>query len=111
MIDKYSGCRTCETWAVNLWLGSDQGLHGYWRDVTREVADAAKATTFFTREEEARIALASRLRAEIGDGSPCQDCGLYPDLLNAASFEVDWHEAVESLLGDVVQDAVTAARQ
>lgn len=98
MESRYNGWRNYETWVTNLWLTNDEGTDGYWREQAREAWDVAEAREHFTREENARLELARRLKDEIEEGSPCPEAGLYSDLLNAALSEIDWHEVAESFL-------------
>jgi len=96
---RYNGWTNYETWAVNLWLSNEEPSYRYWEEVSQEVADGAEATNIFTRAEQARFALADRLKAEHEEALP-ELQGFAGDLLNAALSEVNWGEIAEALLED-----------
>jgi hypothetical protein len=47
--------------------------------------------------------LANALEAAHDEGMP-EVHGVYADLLNSASREIDWHEIAESMIGDAEAD-------
>ena len=95
----YNGWSNYETWNWKLWLDNDQGTYEYWRERTREAWKDAETDCpkYFTRSEQARIALMHALKDDAEEGTPTVS-GPYCDLLNAALSEVDWLEIASSLL-------------
>lgn len=100
----YNGWKNYETWVVSLWLDNDPGTSDYWRETAREILADAEPTAHLTRNENARIALAERIKDELEDEVPCPDAGLYADLLHAAMGEVEWNEIAESYLDEIAED-------
>lgn len=98
----YNGWHNYETWAVNLWMSNDQGSSQYWEDAAQSCWDEAEADKTFSREEQAGIDLADRLKEEFEGGNPLTDqASVWSDLLTAALSEVDWLEIAEHLIEDV----------
>jgi hypothetical protein len=95
----YNGWSNYETWNVKLWLDNDQGSAEYWEENAQEAFKRAKAGSYFTRSDDARRALADRLKDEIEEGVPVTE-GLYADLLNATISEVNWSEIANAFLED-----------
>lgn len=107
--DTYNGWTNYETWAVNLWIGNEQGPHEYWREQAR--TQRAEATNcqqveegIWTADRAAVFNLADQLREEISDGSPLRVSSLYSDLLGAALSEVNWQEIAEHMLADLEEE-------
>lgn len=102
MSEKYNGWTNYETWNVALWLNNDEGSQRHWQSEAQDAWDSAEATSYLTREEEARLDLVGRLKADIEEGCPLNDGGsMYSDLLNAALSEVDWDEIAGHYLDEV----------
>lgn len=108
MSEDYNGWTNYETWCVNLWIGNDEGSHEYWQEQAAEAwRMACLAEPLYpsqSHSDRARIALAEALKFTLSDdpdltetaGLP--ETGMYADLLNAALFEVNWHEIADGLL-------------
>lgn len=115
---KYNGWTNYETWATKLWIDNEESSSNYWSEVAQECYDEAgegvsayakfTGKEIFTREERAVLELDKRLKAEIEEGSPLEDAGLYTDLLNAALSEVNWHEIAESMMENVSKEEVSS---
>ena len=98
----YNGWTNYETWNIALWLGNEEPSYRYWRSVTQECWEEAEADAVFTQQENARIALADRLRDEITEANPLAgEAAMWSDLLAAALSEVNWYEIAENWLEDV----------
>lgn len=93
---EYNGWTNYETWAVNLWIGNEEGSYNYWQEAAQECNDLPRHEIF--KERTAAIALAERLKDEITKGAPELGASMYSDLLGAALSEVNWHEIAEGLL-------------
>lgn len=105
----YNGYTNYETWAVKLWLDNEEPTYRYWRERTREVyrrSTPGGLITSFTRDDNARMALAEALKDEHGEALPKLQ-GFASDLLNAAFGEVDWHDIARSLLDSHHEDEPT----
>lgn len=103
----YTGWTNYETWAVNLWIGNDEGSHHYWDETTRTiwetVTSQARLDTPFTASEQARLDLAETLKDDLEENLPADidqavHGTMYADLLNAALDRVEWMEIADGLL-------------
>ena len=98
----YNGYTNYETWVVNLWLDSDQGVYNYWREEAQTVKESAPLHTnvkegIWKAERAAVYLLASQLKEEIEEAAPELE-GMFSDLLGAALSEVEWYEIAENFL-------------
>ncbi len=99
---KYNGYTNYETWAVSLWLDSDQATQEYWMEAAREeVTNASNDRNFenhiWTIEETRIFRLADRLKEEVTENLPEVE-GMASDLLTSALGEVNWQEISENML-------------
>lgn len=94
--EKYNGWTNYETWAVNLWIGNEEGAYLHWQ----EQALAAKALPEDSAwgNRTASITLQNKLKREITEEAPDLGCTLYADLLTAALSSVNWTEIADALL-------------
>lgn len=107
MSDKrYNGWANYETWLLKLWMDNDQGSDQYYRELAQEVYDAAVATRSFTRDEQAQLDLADRIKEEYENAQSelAGVTGFWSDLLSAAMSEVNWQEIAEHMIADVDKD-------
>lgn len=104
---KYNGWNTYETWLVNLWIDGNE----YINEMAQESYNDAVSSQYFTKEEQARLDLADRLKdyvEELQEMEVSQPSGLFADLLNSAMREIDWYDLAESYLSEVdKEDEVT----
>lgn len=96
----YNGWTNYETWAVALWIDNEEGSQNYWQDEARRTYKVAYATSYATKREMAKFALADAMKEEFEQSTP-EVTGLWADLLSAALSEVDWHEVADHYLDDV----------
>ena len=82
----YEGWKSYETWLVALWLGNEEGTY----NLMQEFAD----------EETETCRLGDRIKDFIEEYNPCEESGLYTDLLNAAISEVDFYEIAEHYMDE-----------
>lgn len=109
----YQGWTNYETWAVNLWLDNEEGVHDYWRERAQECWNEATPTSYSTREEEAVGLLAHAIKDHHTD-TVTEGCGIFhPDygtssvfhaLLGAALSEVNWGEIAKHFIEEVDND-------
>ena len=99
MDTKYNGWTNYETWNVALWFDNDSS--GYWAEVAQETFENAKATSNFTREEEATFDLAKIMQGEVAENTPTAT-GMYADLLNASLSSVNWQEIASHVLAEAL---------
>jgi hypothetical protein len=105
--NEYNGWYNYETWAVNLWLDSEESSQNYWNEraslAYETAADSVSAYANFTgreifsREERAVLALEKQLQSEHEEALPSLT-GFAADLLNAAMSEVNWREIAQHLV-------------
>ena len=103
----YQGYANYETWAISLWMGSDQASYEHFRELARDVAAFANGGPSLSANKQTSgvIELAKALRDEFEAGSPVADqATVYADLMNAAFSEVDWYELAEELLREITEE-------
>ena len=96
---KFNGWTNYETWNVALWFDNDSSE--YWAGVAQETFENAKATSNFTREEEATFDLAKTMQGEVKENMPTT-AGMYADLLNASLSSVNWQEIASHVLAEAL---------
>ncbi len=96
----YQGWTNYETWAVNLWLDNEEGVHDYWRERALECWEETAPTSFSTRDEMALQHLADFLKDYHVESRP-ELHGVFGDLLDAALTEVNWREIARSLIEEM----------
>jgi hypothetical protein len=105
MTATYNGWTNYETWNVSLWLDNDQGTYSDALAMAQDAWDEAEGGRVFTREEEARNALADRLKDYVESLPEIEPVingsSLASDLLGAALSEVNWREIADHYLSDV----------
>lgn len=84
-----------ETWAVRLWLVSNEQTDHYWRGAALGACQGAASS------EAAKQELAERLKDELLGEAPDLGASIYADLLGSALDEIDW--------GEVARHWITAA--
>lgn len=94
---EYNGWTNYETWAVKLWMDNEQPSQEFWTVAAATALEDAKADNIFTKEENARCALAEALKQHHEQALPALE-GFAADLLNSAMSEVNWHEIAKSLI-------------
>jgi hypothetical protein len=105
--NSYKGWYNYETWAVNLWLDSEEGSQNYWSERAKDAWEDAEGKSsayarftgreIFSREERAVLALEKQLQSEHEEALP-ELQGFAADLLNAAMSEVNWREIAQHLV-------------
>lgn len=93
----YDGWLNYETWAVAIWLDTDQSSHLYWREQARRHRETSLKCErvvdgTWTPENAAKYNLADQLKEEISGNAPEVFSGAYSDLLHSALAEVNWEE-------------------
>ena len=100
----YNGWTNYETWAVKLWMDSEER----WRDETyfvwNNTADKSPYP-YMSHKDNALHELSETLKNEYDNQSDhpvfkAAEGTVYADLLNAALSEVNWHEIAEALMED-----------
>lgn len=105
----HNGWTNYETFVVKLGIDSGELSQRYWSlraaDMWAETDDR-EPNQFMSHSDNARAALAERLKSEHDSESEhpvfaASDGSVYADLLNAALSEVNWYEIADSLLSDI----------
>jgi hypothetical protein len=99
----YNGWTNKPTWAVKLWIDSDQGLQQYWLDrAGQAVSDTlpGEEEREAPRWKEAEYLLAEFLKewAEEKQPEAFVEATMWGDLAQWALAHVEWREIAESLL-------------
>jgi hypothetical protein len=84
----YNGWTNYATWAVQLWIGSDEGSYLYWQERAEKLREDVHG-------------LAKELEELHRENSPAGESGVYCDLLRYAIGLVNWDEIAESLIDDL----------
>lgn len=81
----YNGWTNYETWIVDVWLTSDQGLYEYVRELKEQYTS--------------KYDLGEAIKAFIEESSPlAEEASMYSDILNGALSVVSWYELAADLL-------------
>lgn len=116
---EYNGWTNYETWNVKLWMDNEQSSQEYWQAKAQAALQEAINTPSanfrltgvepFTEQERAVLLLSKQLQSEYEDSmadyqeSTGREPNVFNDLLNAALYEVNWHEIATSLVDDAVE--------
>ena len=97
----YNGWTNYETWAVNLWIGNEEGSYRFWQERAAYWKAQPSTSEVWTPAESTKYNLAEELKTEVEDNQPAAIQGtLYADLLQGALSEVNWTEIAAGLLED-----------
>ena len=83
--EEYNGWTNRETWLLNLWMTSDEGIYCYWR----EVAQSRMWKPF---------ELADFLSEHYEDSIPESLDPFFQDIIRQAMGRVNWEEIAEALI-------------
>jgi hypothetical protein len=103
----HNGWKNFPTWAVNLWLENDEGLHNATREIVGNVAQEARTADqvvdgIWTVEQATRYNVADALRTWVQDElAPDLGASFAADLLGYALDEVDWDEVADAWIEQV----------
>ncbi len=103
----YQGWTNYETWNCALWLDNDQGSQEYWQEAARACYHEAEKDDTFTRKENAKFALASRLKEQHEEAAEewmSDQASFFADILNAGLSSVNWHEIAEHYMSEVEEE-------
>lgn len=105
----YNGHANYETWAMSMHLDGNydgEGTYHHFQELAQEHYDSAEATSYASRDDNARRGLADALKSEIDEGCEVTgQCSVYADLMNAALSEVNWYDLADNLLENVDKEA------
>lgn len=102
----YNGWSNYQTWAVNLWIGNDEGTYNYWREQAANVWENAEPyKDIIPKIDVAKRDLADLLKNEISDSAPDLGASMYSDLLNSALSDVDWYEIAGHMIDEEANKA------
>ncbi len=94
----YNGWENYETWAVNLWLTSEENSYGYW------LSEAQNLYSDDDDIQEITRTLADNIRDQITDTMPTSE-GMFADLLGHSLQQVNWYD-VARVFTEEVQEAL-----
>jgi hypothetical protein len=105
----YNGWTNYETWAIAIWLDSDQATYSSWCEQARQHRENAPRCQqviddTWSEKDAAKYNLADQLKEEITGDAPDELKGAYSDLLNAALGEVNWDEIAAHYLEQADED-------
>ena len=105
----FDGWTNYETWAVALWINTDQASCHYWREQARRHRRESSTCNLvqggiWNAQQAATYNLGDQLYAEFHDAAPVSEPNVYSDLLGAALGEVNWPEIAEHILADLAED-------
>lgn len=104
MSEKHNGWANYNTWLVYTWMNNDPESQMFFAYMTKEVYTVAEDQQYFTKQEEAVIMMAERLKGYFEDRMYNEaDCmsSLMRDMLYGAMSEVDWHEIASHSVEDM----------
>jgi hypothetical protein len=104
----YNGHANYETWAMSMHLDGNydgEGTYHHFQELAQEHYDSAEATSYASRDDNARRGLADALKEAMDDGcNLIGQCSVYSDLMSAALSEVNWYDLAENLLENVEKE-------
>lgn len=106
----YNGWSNYETWAVHLWLSSEEPSYRFWGERAESWHQEPSTSDYWTQEESAKINLAEELKDAHEEGAEffaADTASVYADLLTSALQDVDWYEIAEALLADVAEEVAS----
>jgi len=92
----YNGWTNFETWAVNIWISSEEGDYLHWQEVAEGCRDEAGSDN-----AEVVELLADKLRDEhfaLGDEPYSAEYGLFCDITKGDLWNVNWQEVAAAIL-------------
>ena len=98
MSEKHNGWANYETFIVYTWMNNEQAFQRMFMNMWKESYEQAGERDYFTKEEEAVIIMAERLKEHFEElmYKSCDDIpGVLKDLLNGALSDVDWWEIAQ----------------
>ena len=107
----YNGWENYETWAINLWIGNDEGEYEYWRDTAKKILKEEGGD-----RKEAKYTLASELKDHFEENAEEVlkeewKVSAFSDLLRAALSEVNWSEIAEAQLEEIKDEVSEKAKR
>lgn len=91
-----NGWTNYETWAVNLWMGGEQGSQDAWDDRAIDCWQAAESDGSLTRLEVATIAFADAIKETHEESIPELEPSVFANLLDGALESVNWQEVARN---------------
>ena len=108
-----NGWSNYETWAVHLWMTSEEGISAAldadaeeaWEANDPEIDECERRYNYptFSRSDAARYTLADELKEQVEINDPLTEASMYSDLLGSAIQNVNWNEIANSVLASVVE--------
>lgn len=108
MSEKHNGWANYNTWLVYTWMNNDEDSQKFFTEMVKEVYTVAEDQQYFTKQEEAVIMMAERLKEYFEEQMYFEGktmygliSGLMRDMLHGALSEVDWHEIASHSVEDM----------
>lgn len=106
----YNGWENYPTWAVNLWIGNDEGSYAHWREQAEQalVSAAEDKADRVDFPRSATAILAENLREHVRRNTEPMRATLGADLIGYALDCVNWHEIADALVEIAREESLTA---
>lgn len=104
MTEKHNGWANYNTWLVYTWMNNDEDSQKFFTEMVKDVYTVAEDQEYFTKQEEAVIMMAERLKEYFEDKMYFEAesmSSLMRDMLNSAISDVDWHEIASHSVEDM----------
>ncbi len=104
--ENYNGWTNYPTWAVNLWLGNDEGTYNEVLELATKPVDllgSESGLVYIAEDRRQAYAVAERIKSLVYDWTEQGSGSLASDLLGYSLGLVDWREIAEAWIADAAE--------